>query len=102
MCLLLKNYLEQKSYEVVIANTLTNGMQELSVSYPDYIFLDNNLPDGRGWDNYEKILESQPQASIFLISAYRSSLGKEVANDRLKIIEKPLSIKVIDALISSN
>ena len=102
LCLLLKTYFEQKRYKVAIANTLSTGLQELSTFLPDIIFLDNNLPDGSGWDKSEWILENQPQANVFLISAYRSSPANKTPNARLRVIEKPLSMRVIDSLVSND
>jgi len=46
--LLLKDFLTKK-YEVYLSHTIEDGMKTLEEIKPDYIFLDNNLPDGLGW-----------------------------------------------------
>ena len=99
LCTLLKNFLTKQHHEVVVSHKLSDGLREALDFYPDIIFLDNNLPDSQGWTKAGYLLEVLPKADIFLISAYRSvpSLPED---PRLTIIEKPLSLKAIEKLIS--
>jgi two-component SAPR family response regulator len=46
-------------------------MQELQ---PDILLLDNNLPDGDGWEIVDRFVELFPQIRIYLISAHRGFL----------------------------
>ena len=82
------------------SHQLAEGLEEAIRFHPDIIFLDNNLPDSQGWTKAEWLLNSLPEAEIYLISAYRATPALP-KNPRLKIIEKPLSLKVIEKLISS-
>ncbi len=59
-CLLMKNYFIRKNFEVHIFHTLEEGMKNLDLIKPDILFLDNNLPDGLGWEKTEYILEHFP------------------------------------------
>jgi DNA-binding response OmpR family regulator len=94
-CFLLKTYLTKKNYDIVLANTLEQGMKLLTAEVPDIVFLDNNLPDGLGWEKIEFICSSFPRVELNLISAYQYSVPP-VKPKRLKIWEKPLDLHMLD------
>jgi two-component system, OmpR family, response regulator len=93
-CLLLKSFLTQLDYEVSTALTLTEGMKLLIEVSPDIIFLDNNLPDGLGWERIDYIHSSLPKCKINLVSAYHYDFEKLKGKD-VHIIPKPLSLSKI-------
>ncbi len=99
LCLLLKNFLTKQEYEVVISHKLSDGLKEALDFVPDIIFLDNNLPDSQGWTKANYLLEALPETYLYLISAYKSNVNIP-QNPRVTIIEKPLSLKAIEQLIS--
>jgi DNA-binding response OmpR family regulator len=66
---LMKSFFIKKSYEVFLAYSIAEGMDILEKEKPDYVFLDNNLPDGLGWEKTEYILHQYPQSQLHLISA---------------------------------
>ena len=70
-CLLLRSYFTRRKYEVYFSYSLTQGLQMLDTVHPDVVFLDNNLPDGSGWDVAEEIKSKFPGIELNLISAYR-------------------------------
>jgi two-component system OmpR family response regulator len=70
-CLLLRSYFTRRKYEVYFSYSLTQGLQLLDTIKPDVVFLDNNLPDGSGWDMAEEIKSKFPGIELNLISAYR-------------------------------
>ncbi len=94
-CFLLKTYLSKKNYEILLANTLNQGMQLLESEVPDIVFLDNNLPDGFGWDKIEFICAAYPGIELNLISAYKYSMPSSDPY-HLKIWEKPLDLRRLD------
>ena len=98
LCILLKNFFTKQHYEVVVTHKLSDGLKEALDFSPDLIFLDNNLPDSQGWTKAEWLLNELPNAEIYLISAYKSTPALPV-DPRLKIIEKPLSLKTIEKLL---
>ena len=100
LCVLLKNYLTRHHFEVRTSHQLADGLEQAVRFHPDIIFLDNNLPDSQGWIKAEWLLNELPEADLYLISAYKSAPALP-KNPRLRIIEKPLSLKVIEKLISS-
>lgn len=97
-CMLLKNYLIKKNFEVFIAHTLGEGLQMLNEKNPDILFLDNNLPDGAGWDKASLLAMQHPKLRINLISAFHPVLPDKL--DNINIIDKPVSLKQIDKYVS--
>jgi two-component system, OmpR family, response regulator len=91
-CLLMKNYFIRKNYEVYIFHTLEEGMKNLGIVNPDIIFLDNNLPDGLGWEKTEYISKNFPHTRINLISAYQYDHRISEKLSSVKIWEKPISL----------
>ena len=94
-CFLLKTYLSKKDYNISLANTLYQGMQLLESENPDIIFLDNNLPDGFGWDKIDFITHSHPKAQLNLMSAYNYTYLVPEA-EKVKVWEKPLDLRKLD------
>ena len=94
-CFLLKSYLSKKNYKISLANTLNLGMQLLESEDPDIIFLDNNLPDGSGWDKVEFITQTHPLAQLNLVSAYKYTYPVAEA-DKVMVWEKPLDLRKLD------
>jgi len=100
-CLLLQKYFLKKGFEVTCAFTLKEGMQKIRATKPDLVFLDNNLPDGLGWEVSACLLQENPELQIHLISAYNNNMldynkmGKEVM-----IWQKPISFKKLDEQLS--
>ncbi len=73
-----------------MAYTIADGMKILDEQKPDVIFLDNNLPDGYGWDKTEYILATYPQTQLNLISAL--NVPKTSASS-FRILEKQMLLK---------
>ena len=99
-CLLLKNYFARKNYEVHISHTLREGLRTLESVQPDIIFLDNNLPDGLGWDKTEYILQKHAHSQLNLISAYQYNSSILTRFPSVKIWEKPISLNELNKYLS--
>ena len=100
LCLLLKQFLTKKNYEVYIAHTLSEGLDLLDSLRPDTLMLDNNLPDGMGWDFADDIRKKYPTMNITLVSAYQ--LAKDFQPKlaaAVNFLEKPISLKDIEKYI---
>lgn len=93
---LLKTYFEKRSCEVIIANSIMSGMEAMETFRPDYLFLDNNLPDGLGWSKTEFILTNYPFCQLNLISGH---LVPKTSAMNFRIIEKPLSFNDLDNIL---
>ena len=93
---LMRSFFTPKNYDVSIALTLAAGMLMLEAENPDIIFLDNNLPDGLGWEKTAFILIQHPLAQLNLISAMH--VPKTYVSS-LRILEKPLQFDEIQKII---
>jgi DNA-binding NtrC family response regulator len=93
LCHLMKTYLVELDYDVFLANTLGSGLSMMKEITPDIVFIDNNLPDGLGWEKMNYLVEAYPDCKINLISAYKNGTP-EIATSRyaVKFIEKPLRL----------
>jgi DNA-binding response OmpR family regulator len=89
-CLLLKAYLVKKGYEVFVANTLDEGMDTIRRNQPDIVFLDNNLPDGLGWEKAIEIRREFPNIKLNLLSAFETASNNF---DSIPIWEKPIDLQ---------
>ena len=92
---LLKSFLTPLNYEVFTAATLSEALTILPQLKPDMIFLDNNLPDGLGWDSIEVIQEIVPDCKINLISAFKFIPEKLRNKETIRLIEKPISFSML-------
>jgi DNA-binding response OmpR family regulator len=95
-CQLLKLHLEKKGCVVNVAHTMSDGIEKLVDTEPDLVFLDNRLPDGRGWAMAVKMQKQFPDMKIVLLSGfemppYPLTLGLEFAR-----LEKPVRLSEID------
>jgi DNA-binding response OmpR family regulator len=95
LCLLMKTYLTRKNYEVYYYHTLKEGMEQVKNIEPDIIFLDNNLPDGLGWDKAAWLLSQFPQIQLHLISAYHPDTPN-IQSNSFKVWEKPITLKDLE------
>ena len=66
-------------------------MKLLEEINPDIVFLDNNLPDGSGWNSADQIMEKHPQLQLNLISTHQNDFIKK-KKPSVKIWEKPLKL----------
>jgi len=96
LCLLLRDYFVRKNYDVAVTHTLKEGKILLKTVTPDILFLDNNLPDGTGWDIASSIASDFPGIYIVLISAFHPAVPVMPANSKFRIIEKPISMADLD------
>lgn len=100
-CLIMKNFFTKKGYDVSLAFTLKEGLAKLQESSPHILFMDNNLPDGNGWDAVEKIVEKIPQIRTFLVSAHRNRSSYSGNDQNIVIWEKPISLSTLNEVFST-
>lgn len=94
-CMIMKNFFGQQEYEVHVAFTLREGLPMLEQIQPDILFLDNNLPDGKGWTHVETIVEKNPHLRIYLVSAYHQKGNFSSPSPNVVVWEKPLSMSLL-------
>ena len=86
----------QRKHEVFVAYKLNEGLAKAMEINPDVIFLDNNLPDGQGWDMAEWLQNQFPLLQIILMSAFKTSPNHFNDERRVHILEKPVSFSTLD------
>jgi len=97
-CLIMKLYFMKKGYNVSVAGSIHEGMNKIKNEQPQILFLDNNLPDGNGWDSIGHIVELIPQVKAFLVSAHRNYLPLNKNNKNIVVWEKPISLEMLNNL----
>ncbi len=95
-CMIMKNFFTKKGYDVSLAYTLKDGMASVKENKPDILFLDNNLPDGNGWDAVKEIVEIIPQIRAYLVSAHRNRSTFTGRGENIVIWEKPISLQILN------
>jgi len=94
LCQLLNSYLTELNFEVYMAHSLEDGDKLLKTITPDILFVDNNLPDGLGWERLNFFATNFPACKINLISAFDSS-HVVPTSPRIRVIEKPLRLNML-------
>ncbi len=95
-CKIMESYFRRKNYDVQLAFNLSDGLPLIDENKPDILFLDNNLPDGKGWTHVENIVEKNPHLKIYLVSAYHQRGDFFYASPNVTIWEKPLSMSLLN------
>ena len=86
--LMMRKLLINENFKFLIANTLTQGMLLLEKENPEFVFLDNILPDGLGWEKTEYILNNYPKTQLNLLSGLNVPKTSSLT---FRILEKPLT-----------
>ena len=95
-CQLLKNYLERKNYQVEVYNLLNDGLHAIEKHSAGIVFLDNNLPDGLGWEKIADLRERYPELKIHLLSGYHYTSSAINRGDQIQVWQKPISFNDLD------
>ena len=101
LCTMLDTILFTKHRNIQSAYTLAQATTYLEKYNPDIILLDQNLPDGKGFDFLKKIAISHPQAKIVMMT---SQTFKDDDQHPLKtgasfFMPKPFTLQAIVQLI---
>ena len=101
-CMIMKSYFEKKGMEVFLAFNLSDGLELIKEKCPDILFLDNNLPDGEGWNKTNDIVQENPSLKVNLISAYKEKTNEFDSFSNVALWEKPISIKRLEQAFAVN
>ncbi len=99
-CMIIKSYFQSRQHEVLVAHNLKDGFELLNTENPGILLLDNNLPDGKGWESVDEIVEKFPHLRILLISAHRSKSDFSSSYPNITIWEKPISLTLLSNAIA--
>jgi two-component system, OmpR family, response regulator len=97
LCFLLASALRKQIQEVQYVHTLNEGFTQFDLIKPNWLIIDNNLPDGKGWEHLDEFISRNPSINIICISANPDSFVKET-NAVTKLI-KPLKLDKVIELI---
>lgn len=95
-CLLMKNYFEKKHYEVETFYLLSDGLKAIENQGECTVFLDNNLPDGLGWEKISDLVEQYPDIHLHLLSGYHYTNISFPKDAYIKMWQKPISFSDLD------
>ena len=95
-CGIMKNFFIKKDYDASVAFSIREGMALIEENKPDILFLDNNLPDGNGWEIVDRIVEIIPQIRVYLISAHRNRASYTGNMKNIIVWEKPISLQMLN------
>jgi len=100
LCHLMKSFLQPLGFKVYTAYTWTEGLATIHTVSPDVIFLDNNLPDGFGWDHINEIRQLLPSCQITLMSGFKNSNDLR-PNHNVYVLDKPISLQKLSKHLSN-
>lgn len=98
LCFLLEQILKKQNFKAISLNSLHEAGEKLPDLHPNIIFLDNQLPDGRGIKFLPHLKQVLPCSRIIVMTAYNSDNDKREAmnNGADLFIQKPLSCNLIE------
>jgi two-component system, OmpR family, response regulator len=100
LCFLLTSMLSAYGFEVKSYGTLRSGLDGIASMKPDWVVVDNNLPDGLGWEHNPSIENASPGVNIINISANPDS-ARLHKGPNIHYLIKPINANSIVELIST-
>jgi DNA-binding NtrC family response regulator len=97
---LLKGYFSRNNFEVYVYQNLHEGFAIIKTLCPDILFIDNNFPEGNGWESVPQLAKDYPSLHIVFISAFNSVPPEMPKNAKYSIIEKPIRHKDLDKYLA--
>lgn len=101
LCFLLSGMLTSYGYQVSYFHTLQSGINGAIAARPDWVIVDNNLPDGLGWEGSNEILKAHENTHIIKISANPDSPRTDNRYN-IHYLIKPIRVQSIVELIDRN
>lgn len=103
LCMLMELVLERRHFAARSIHTLSGSMETIRDLKPDYIFLDNHLPDGLGIDFIRTFINNCPGAKIVMMTAHNEHKLNEKALDEgaSYFLHKPFNRNNIENIINS-
>jgi two-component system KDP operon response regulator KdpE len=102
-CKVIVKILDQEPYEVECAFTLMEAEKILIKYSPDFVLLDNNLPDGKGIDFLREHRLLFENSKVVMMTANASDQLRKAALlcNVYEFLEKPFSLAKLMDLLSS-
>jgi len=103
LCMLMELVLEREHFIAESIHVLGEALHTIEKMKPDYIFLDNHLPDGKGIDFIRKMIDTCPGAKIVMMTAHNEKQLNEKAlhEGASYFLHKPFNRNNIENIINS-
>lgn len=101
LCFLLSGMLRSQGFDVSSYYTLKTGLEAVKRDQPDWVIIDNNLPDGLGWEHVKEIIDAVPHVHIIKISANPDSF-RDKHREFVHYLIKPIDVNSIIRLIGES
>ena len=103
LCMLMELVLEREHFLAQSIHVLENSLTLIQQLKPDYIFLDNHLPDGKGINFIKKMIAAYPQVKIVMMTAHneRQLTEKALEEGASYFLHKPFNRNNIENIINS-
>ncbi|HTL07503.1 MAG TPA: response regulator [Chitinophagaceae bacterium] len=103
LCMLMELVLEREHFIAQSIHMLSEALTIIQRMKPDYIFLDNHLPDGKGIDFIRKMIDTYPGAKIVMMTAHNEKQLNEKAlhEGASYFLHKPFNRNNIENIINS-
>lgn len=103
LCMLMEMVLQRQRFISVSTHTLKDAMHAIEELKPDYIFLDNHLPDGKGIHYIKQMIELYPRVKIIMMTAHSDNHINETAINQgaSYFLHKPFNRNNIENIINS-
>lgn len=97
----LELYLSEEGYEIITANTGTEGLNKALQMSPDIVILDIRLPDIDGFTVLEDLKEDNEDAKVIMITAHHDmeTTIRAMKEGAFDYIHKPINIDELDIAI---
>jgi two-component system KDP operon response regulator KdpE len=107
--ILMRNFLEKQLSSITpstikLFTTLSEGLLCIRELNPDWVFIDNNLPDGRGINEIEGIKERDTQGigtKIVMMSAMTNLREEAFKRGADYFLDKPISFMEVQNILAS-
>ncbi len=103
--ILMRNYirrriLAERTDSITIAKNLKDGLSFVKEMEPEWVILDNNLPDGKGINALAIIKGMARQTRILMMSAMTNIKEEALRNGADFFLDKPISFTEISRIIT--
>lgn len=95
ICLLLRAILERHGVDSTGAHSLAEARRSLKLDHYDGVFLDVNLPDGKGYELIPEIKAAWPHIRVIVISAMDQEKPRAIMAGADLFLPKPFDLRLI-------
>ncbi len=108
--MLMRNFLQKKLQPytpstILLYNTLQEGLASIRQIQPDWVFIDNNLPDGKGINEIENIKKVKTEVNkikVVMMSAMTNLREEAFKKGVDYFLNKPISFSEVENILHQN